>query len=162
MRLLPGRVSAAVSEAGLPPASLPDFMTYFFRPSTGSVASVEGVTPEIIEIASRASSQTYLDSFKLVWYTSIAFGVLTLLAAVFTNDVSPHLSSGASGGAFVRFPQPAPSLPFIAKGPVWFIFQFYQGSCKARKNQGHVLTMRFTTIIAIGQIRQHNCAEIRE
>lgn len=103
MRLLPGRVSAAVSEAGLPPASLPNFMRFFFQPSTGSVASVEGVTPEIIEVAGRASSQTYLDSFKLVWYTSIAFGVLTLLAAVFTKDVSPHLSSGASGGSFVGF-----------------------------------------------------------
>ncbi|KIX01177.1 uncharacterized protein Z518_08902 [Rhinocladiella mackenziei CBS 650.93] len=86
-KLLPSRLTAAVTAEGLPSASVSQFVEQFLRPG-GSVSAVPGITPGVLEAASRATRGSYLDAFKLVWYTSVGFGGLTVLAAVFTKDLS--------------------------------------------------------------------------
>ena len=93
-KLLPTRVAEAAAAAGLPSASLNQFVGQFLR-RQGSVSDITGVTPEVVQAASTAVSGAYLDAFKLVWYTSLGFGGLAVLAAVCTKDVSivsPRLS----------------------------------------------------------------------
>jgi hypothetical protein len=85
-KLLPGRVSAAAATAGLPNSSMKQFLTQILRPG-GSVTGVPGVTQAVLQAATLAIKESYISAFKLVWYTSAAFGGLTLVAALLSKDV---------------------------------------------------------------------------
>ena len=66
--------------AGLPLADAKIFVeTLLLEPT--KIASVPGVTPAILAAATKGSQWAYAESLKYVWYTSIAFGVLSMIAA---------------------------------------------------------------------------------
>jgi uncharacterized membrane protein YwzB len=85
--IVPERVASAAVAAGLPQSSIPEFLSILMG-SIGDITSVPGATPNIIAVAQLAAKNAYVESFKYVWLTSIAFGVVALICAVSTRDVS--------------------------------------------------------------------------
>ncbi|OCK76057.1 putative major facilitator superfamily transporter [Lepidopterella palustris CBS 459.81] len=78
---LPTYVAEYAVKAGLPLADVPTFVgTFLTKPEM--IAKVPGVTPAILGAAATAVKWAYADSFRYIWYTSIAFGVLTMCAAL--------------------------------------------------------------------------------
>jgi hypothetical protein len=57
-----------------------------------TVATVEGVTPAVIAAAAKAAQRAHAASLEYVWYTSIAFGVLSIVACLFLGQVRPYLT----------------------------------------------------------------------
>lgn len=69
-------------KAGLPLTSAKEFVVAILTDPT-SVAKVPGVAPAILEAATIGSRWGYAYALKYVWYTSIAFGNLSIVAAAF-------------------------------------------------------------------------------
>jgi hypothetical protein len=89
--IIPVEVSAAAIADGLPTASIPEFLGILTgEVTTLPITDVPGVTPAIIGSSSLALKQAYVAAFRYVWLTSIAFGVLALISAASTIDVSVH------------------------------------------------------------------------
>ena len=89
---LPAEVVSYAIQAGLPPGSAVDFVTTFLTDPTG-LASVSGVTPSIIAAGALGSQWAFADSLKYIFYTSIPFGVLALIASWFLGDISPYMTN---------------------------------------------------------------------
>lgn len=88
---LPPIVAAAVVKAGLPLTSVYSFIgTLVTNPKM--LSEVPGVTPAVIEAATIATRWAYSESLKYVWYTSITFGVLSVLGCLFLGQVRPYLT----------------------------------------------------------------------
>jgi hypothetical protein len=88
---LPPIVAAAVVKAGLPLTSVYSFIgTLVTNPKM--LSEVPGVTPAVIEAATIATRWAYSESLKYVWYTSITFGVLSVLGYLFLGQVRPYLT----------------------------------------------------------------------
>lgn len=93
---VPKYVAPAVTEAGLPAASLPSLFTAL---TTGNFTAVEGATPTIIAAAAGANQEAYTQSFRTVYLVSLAFGGLGIIAACnapniekfFTEDIARKL-----------------------------------------------------------------------
>jgi hypothetical protein len=90
---VPVEVSAAALANGLPETSLLDLLGSI----TGStpdvpLSSVAGINPEIIAATTRAYRRANLHAFRYFWYASIPFGVIALLAALFTKDLYPVMT----------------------------------------------------------------------
>lgn len=68
--------------AGLPVADAKIFVETLLLDPT-KIASVPGVTPAILAAATKGSQWAYAESLKYVWYTSIAFGLLSMIAVAF-------------------------------------------------------------------------------
>lgn len=85
---IPTRVATAALLAGLPQTSLPELLGVITGiVTTTPITSIPGITPEIIENSLLALKEAYLASFKYVWLTSIAFGVIAIACAAATRDV---------------------------------------------------------------------------
>ena len=54
---------------------------------------MKGVTPAVVQAAVIGSRWAYAESLKYVWYTSIAFGGLSIIACVFMGDVSKYMTN---------------------------------------------------------------------
>jgi len=88
---LPKVIAAAVVEAGLPLTSVLEFLgALVYDPKM--IGEVPGVTPGVIEAATVASRWAYSESLRYVWYTSIAFGVLSVVGCLFLGQVRPYLT----------------------------------------------------------------------
>lgn len=85
---LPAYVGPAAVEAGLPEASLP---ALFAALAIGDFTTVAGITPEIITIAAEEMRRAYIDSFKIVFYATIPFGVLLIVFAFFVPNMDNFL-----------------------------------------------------------------------
>jgi len=87
--LIPANVGAAALKAGLPPSSLPLLIEILTGVDTKTaITAVPGVTPDITVAATLALKEGYIDSFRYIWLSSIAFGVIALACAAATKDVS--------------------------------------------------------------------------
>jgi hypothetical protein len=89
---LPTEIAAYAIKAGLPVSSATDFVTTFLTNATG-LADVSGVSPTIIAAGVLGSQWAFADSLKYIFYTSIPFGVLALIAAWFIGDISPYMTN---------------------------------------------------------------------
>ncbi|KAH6988308.1 fungal trichothecene efflux pump [Ilyonectria sp. MPI-CAGE-AT-0026] len=86
---LPRKVSEAVIPLGLPQSSIPQLLGIL----TGAITTVPlqdvpGVDSDIIEAATAATIDSQIDSYRYIWLSSIAFGVISLVCAALTADVS--------------------------------------------------------------------------
>ena len=87
--LLPARVAAVALAGGMPASSLPAFIGVLTGAVSGTpITDVPGATPEIIQASTVAVKEAYLQAFRWVWITSIAFGIVAFLCAAATKDVS--------------------------------------------------------------------------
>lgn len=103
--IIPERVSEAVLSAGLPQTSLPKFLEVLTGVVTDkSLQTIPGVTAQIIEAGTLALHNAYLSSFRYVWYTCTAFGVVALICSFFIKDVS--LATHIQNFSYIVFTNP--------------------------------------------------------
>lgn len=86
---LPRFVVPAATEAGLPASSIP---ALFAGITAGNFTAVPGITPEIIAVTGGAVQKAYLESFRIVFYATIPFGVLLIIFACLTPNFEKYLS----------------------------------------------------------------------
>ena len=90
--LLPLNVATYAVRAGLPLPSAQLFVeAYLLDPKESS--KLKGVTPAILEAAALGSRWAYSDSLAYVWYTSIAFGVLAIVACLFLGNIRRYMTN---------------------------------------------------------------------
>ena len=89
---LPADIATYAINAGLPVSSATEFVTAFLTNTTG-LAGVSGVNPSIIAAGALGSQWAFADSLKYVFYTSIPFGILALVAAIFLGDIAPYMTN---------------------------------------------------------------------
>ncbi|KAF2644786.1 fungal trichothecene efflux pump [Massarina eburnea CBS 473.64] len=86
---LPKYVVPAATSSGLPTSSLP---ALFAGITAGNFTSVPGITPEIIAATGAATQKAYLESFRIVFYATIPFGVLLIVASALSPNFEKYLS----------------------------------------------------------------------
>ena len=85
---LPKYVATAAVEAGLPIGSAMSFVEALLGPGGASAAeAVPGVTPQILGAAGIATRWAYADSLAFVWYTTIAFGGISMICCLFLPNI---------------------------------------------------------------------------
>ena len=57
------------------------------------LTSVKGITPEIEQATSFALKQSYAQAFRIVFYSTIPFGVVAMIAAFFVADGSRYMTN---------------------------------------------------------------------
>lgn len=80
-------VAKAASAAGLPAASLPEFIEALSEGDTAALAKVPGVTPTVIAQGARALQQAFADSLRIVFIIAVPFGVVACIACWFLGDL---------------------------------------------------------------------------
>ncbi|EON65856.1 hypothetical protein W97_05098 [Coniosporium apollinis CBS 100218] len=90
--LAPG-VAAAAIEAGLAPSAVVSFIEALTSRSAAALGAVEGITPAIIAAGAKAVQTVYADAFRLVYLVSLAFGGISIIAAIFVRSVDDALTS---------------------------------------------------------------------
>lgn len=101
---IPEYVVPAILDAGLPESSTSEFLKGL---AMGDFSDVDGVNPSVIAAGVDANKQAYSESFKMVYYAAIAFGVCGIIAALntpnmeakFTNKIARKLHGKRSGAA---------------------------------------------------------------
>ena len=88
---LPNYIVAAAVDAGLPKSEAVTFVTKFTT-APASVASLKGVTPAVLAAATSASQTAYAYSLSYVWYTSIAFGFVSIVACACLGNTRRFLT----------------------------------------------------------------------
>ncbi|CAM1501738.1 Fc.00g037220.m01.CDS01 [Cosmosporella sp. VM-42] len=86
---IPKFVTPAATESGLPADSLPSL---FAGITAGSFTDVPGITDKIIAAVSAALVKAYTNSFRLVFYTTIPFSCVLLIAACLVPNVEKFLT----------------------------------------------------------------------
>lgn len=89
---LPEYVGRFAVNAGLDVNSAPEFVTAFLT-NTSALATIPGVDQEIISAATMGTRWAYADSLKYVWYTTIGFGVLSIVAAAALPNNRKYLTN---------------------------------------------------------------------
>lgn len=87
---LPANVAPAALSAGLPSADLPALFAAIAAGTATAMEAVPGITPTVIAAVGDAVKVAYSQAFKTVYLTSIAFGGLSIIAALFITSVD-HL-----------------------------------------------------------------------
>lgn len=90
-KVLPENVAKAAVGAGLPVSDATKFVTEFLT-APGSIMSLPGVTPSVVAAATRGAQDSYAYAISFVWYTSIAFGVVAIIAAAFLGNNRKYLT----------------------------------------------------------------------
>ena len=89
---LPVEIATYAIKAGLPVTSAVEFVTALLT-NTTALPYVKGVTPEIIAAGVLGTQWAFADSLKYIFYTSIPFGILALVSAIFLGDISPYMTN---------------------------------------------------------------------
>lgn len=88
---LPRYVGEAVLAAGLPAASLPEFIEALSTGNTTTLAKIPGVTAKVIAQGGRALQQAYADSLRIVFIIGIPFGVVACITCFFLGDLRKEM-----------------------------------------------------------------------
>ena len=86
-------VPPAAEGAGLSPKSLPQL---FAGLATADFSGVPGITPKIEAAVGGAVVHAYTDAFHMVFYATIPFSVLLVLAALFVPDMDKYLHNNVA------------------------------------------------------------------
>ncbi|QDS78157.1 hypothetical protein FKW77_005044 [Venturia effusa] len=78
---LPTRIAQYAIKAGLPLASAKLFVETLLT-APAQVAKIPGVTPAVLAGAAKGEQWAYADSLQYVWYTTIAFGILSMACSL--------------------------------------------------------------------------------
>jgi hypothetical protein len=74
-------------KAGLPSADLPALFAAITAGTVTAMETVPGITPTVIGAVGDAVKVAYSQAFKTVYLTSIAFGGLSIIVALFITSV---------------------------------------------------------------------------
>lgn len=83
---LPKLVARYAAEAGLATSDIEGFVGTFLK-APANITSAPGYTPAIAAAATLGSRWAYAESLKWVWYVSIPFGALAVIACVFIPPI---------------------------------------------------------------------------
>jgi hypothetical protein len=86
------QVSAAALRAGLPATSVEAFVAALAARNTAALATIHGVTPEIIAAGVAALKQALADSIRIVFIIAAPFGALACLLCCFLGDQSKEMN----------------------------------------------------------------------
>lgn len=92
-KFIPENVIPAATGAGLPASSLP---ALFQGLTLGNFTAVPGITPTIIAATGIAVRDAYVTTFHYVFYATIPFGVLLIIACVFIPDMDKYLHNNVA------------------------------------------------------------------
>ncbi|KAL2064448.1 hypothetical protein VTL71DRAFT_4942 [Oculimacula yallundae] len=86
---LPTYVATAAVGAGLPAGSAMQFVGALLGPGGGgrAAAAIPGATTQVLQAAGLATRWAYADSLAYVWYTTIAFGVISIVCCAFLPNI---------------------------------------------------------------------------
>ena len=73
---IPQYVAEAAAKAGIPTSSIPEFVQFLATNNQASLATVPGITPEIIRQGVAALRQAYADSLRDIFIIGAPFGLL--------------------------------------------------------------------------------------
>ncbi len=93
---MPKRVIAAAIDAGFPAANLEQLIPAVIGAATGvpdAFATVKGATPAVQAATLTAYRGAYGYAFKRVFWATIPFGVIAIIAACFVLDSSKYLTN---------------------------------------------------------------------
>jgi len=88
---IPSEVPPALISAGLPAASVSDFITALSTGNTAALEKIEGFTPIILEAGQMAYKWANSQAYQTVFLTSIAISGLATLSALFIPRNLDHL-----------------------------------------------------------------------
>ena len=87
----PAYIALYAVEAGLPITSAKTFVElYLTARQELATAPIPGLTAVVVQAAGVGTKWAYAESLKYVWYTSIAFGGISIIACIFLGDISKH------------------------------------------------------------------------
>lgn len=89
---LPATIAEYAIQAGLDPAEATTFVTAAISDPAAAQA-MPGVTPDILAAATLGTRWAYANSLPYVWYSSIPFGVVTVIVCLFLPDVRKYMTS---------------------------------------------------------------------
>ncbi|KAI0116640.1 fungal trichothecene efflux pump [Hypoxylon sp. NC0597] len=89
-------VVPAVTSAGLPSSSIPDLLSAVTAGTTDALRAVPGMTDEILAIASAKIAESYAAAYTYPFYTGLALGIVSIIAAVCIRDFDHHLTEHVS------------------------------------------------------------------
>ena len=91
--ILPEQTGKYAVEAGLPASSLPAFLAEFLKAGHGNASGISGVTPEVMSNAALGQAWGYSRSFRYVWITSVAFGVVACVMCLFLPNTAKYMTN---------------------------------------------------------------------
>lgn len=89
--VLPTLVETAAIAAGLAPAEIPALIGDLVAQNITAIEAIPGITPTIIEAATAAVTEAYVQAFKKVYLVSIAFGGAAIIASLFLGDIKKYM-----------------------------------------------------------------------
>ncbi|KAF3309630.1 hypothetical protein TWF173_010719 [Orbilia oligospora] len=96
--ILPGKISTAVLDAGLPSGSLEEFLIGSEHGITSALLNIPGVSPVVLEAGSSAMVQGLADSYRFIWYSLIPFAFVTLVLAFFLTSTKAQMTRQVAAG----------------------------------------------------------------
>lgn len=93
---LGNNIAAAALGAGYSPTNLETLIPAVINNAVGvpmAFASVPGVTPAVMAATSTAFKESYATAFRMVFYSTIPFGILAVGVAFFVRDASHLLNN---------------------------------------------------------------------
>ncbi|KAE8353465.1 siderophore iron transporter [Aspergillus coremiiformis] len=90
---IPANVSAAATKAGLPQSSLTDLLKAVSSSSDTAMNAVPGINPHVTSAVMDAVRTANSQSFRTVFLVTVAFGGMSLVAALFSVDVDERLNN---------------------------------------------------------------------
>ncbi|KAF2757893.1 putative major facilitator superfamily transporter [Pseudovirgaria hyperparasitica] len=92
MTNVPKLIAPAVVAAGLPVDSVEAFIGALFTDPT-SALTIPGVTMEILQVGGLQARWAFTESLKGVWYASIAFGAVSIVASCFLPNIKRFMTN---------------------------------------------------------------------
>lgn len=89
---LPKYVAEYALAAGLPAADA-ELFTLTFLTVPQNATQIPGVTPAILEAAAVGSRWAYAAALKYVWYISLVFGVCSIVACCFLQNMRKYMTN---------------------------------------------------------------------
>ncbi|EXJ70682.1 uncharacterized protein A1O5_05672 [Cladophialophora psammophila CBS 110553] len=89
---LPKYVAEYAVKAGLPVAEAEPF-TALFLTAPQNITQVPGVNATIVEAATVGSRWAYAYALKYVWYISLVFGICSIVACCFVNNMQKYMTN---------------------------------------------------------------------
>lgn len=86
----------AILRAGLPESSLTALTSAIASGSQAALKAVPGMTDAILEVTNDTVSTSYASTYAYVYYTAVALGGVSIIAAVLVRDFDQYLNDHVS------------------------------------------------------------------
>ena len=92
----PRDVTAAAIAAGLPESSVSGLFEAIANGTEAALDAVSGMTPAIEEAVAQGTKTAWASTFSTVYYSSLAFAGLAVIAACFSSDIDSYMNGYVS------------------------------------------------------------------